>query len=246
MKLTRFISLFIIALCPLFLSAQSVITRPSSKPKTSANARATGKKPKPASSATPNPAVPGKTDDAILRDKAERFVHEGWYEVALPIYQQFVENGELSDAAMVGELNHQLGHDKEAVKWYRLGAENGYENAQYKLGYIYEKGQGVEKDYGEAVKWYSRAAERGYVDAQFAVAQVYEQVLKDYPEARKWYAAAARQNHRQAQYRLGMMCEYGLGGSCDMEEAKKWYSMAMSNGHSGAEYEMKKISKTAK
>ena len=50
---------------------------------------------------------------------------------------------------------------KEAVKWYRLAAEQGYADAQYNLGLMYSNGEGVPQDYKEAVKWYRLAAEQG-------------------------------------------------------------------------------------
>ena len=50
---------------------------------------------------------------------------------------------------------------KEAVKWYRLAAEQGYAAAQYNLGLMYRNGDGVPQDYQEAVKWYRLAAEQG-------------------------------------------------------------------------------------
>ena len=40
--------------------------------------------------------------------------------------------------------------DKEAVKWYRLAAEQGDAYAQSNLGVTYEKGQGVPQDHKEA------------------------------------------------------------------------------------------------
>jgi uncharacterized protein len=49
----------------------------------------------------------------------------------------------------------------EAVKWYRLAAEQGNANAQYNLGVMYDNGDGVVQDYAEAVKWYRLAAEQG-------------------------------------------------------------------------------------
>ena len=49
----------------------------------------------------------------------------------------------------------------EAVKWYRLAAEQGDVAAQYNLGIMYDNGDGVPQDYKEAVKWYRLAAEQG-------------------------------------------------------------------------------------
>jgi TPR repeat protein len=42
----------------------------------------------------------------------------------------------------------------EAVKWYRLAAEQGIAFAQYNLGGMYRKGRGVPQDNAEAVKWW--------------------------------------------------------------------------------------------
>ena len=38
----------------------------------------------------------------------------------------------------------------EAVKWYRLAADQGDASAQFNLGVMYDKGQGVPQDYAEA------------------------------------------------------------------------------------------------
>ena len=55
----------------------------------------------------------------------------------------------------------------EAVKWYRLAADQGLSNAQLDLGNIYYYGKGVPQDYAEAVKWYRLAADQGELPAQF-------------------------------------------------------------------------------
>ncbi len=55
---------------------------------------------------------------------------------------------------------------KEAVKRYRLAAEQGLAEAQNDLGYMYKEGQGVTQDYKEALKWYRLAAEQGHAEAR--------------------------------------------------------------------------------
>ena len=57
--------------------------------------------------------------------------------------------------------------DKEAVKWYRLSAEQGYAEAQFNLGFMYDNGEGVPQDYKEAVKWYRLSAEQGNALGQY-------------------------------------------------------------------------------
>ncbi len=60
--------------------------------------------------------------------------------------------------------------DKEAVKWFRLGAEQGDSRSQSLLGIFYREGRGVPQDDKEAVKWYIKAAEQGGADAQNSLA----------------------------------------------------------------------------
>jgi len=50
---------------------------------------------------------------------------------------------------------------KEAVKWYRLAAEQGYAYAQYHLGLIYYQGNKVHKDYALAHMWWNICGSSG-------------------------------------------------------------------------------------
>ncbi len=62
----------------------------------------------------------------------------------------------------------------EAVKCWRKAAEQGESDAQFKLGWCYCKGQGVEQSYEEAVKWWRKAAEQGDEDAKEALEKLGE------------------------------------------------------------------------
>ena len=59
--------------------------------------------------------------------------------------------------------------DIEAVRWYRLAAEQGLDAAQYQLGVMYTEGRGILKDEAAAVRWYRRAAEQNYDTAPYAL-----------------------------------------------------------------------------
>ena len=56
---------------------------------------------------------------------------------------------------------------KEAVKWVpeNCRSERCNRIATPSLGFMYEKGQGVEQDFKEAVKWYQKAADQGFANA---------------------------------------------------------------------------------
>ena len=62
----------------------------------------------------------------------------------------------------------------QAIKLYRLAAEQGFVNAQYNLGMMYSKGP-VQHDYKEAIKWYRLAAEQGDVAAKSQLDLLLEQ-----------------------------------------------------------------------
>jgi TPR repeat protein len=61
----------------------------------------------------------------------------------------------------------------EALRWYRLAADQSDADAQYNLGLAYANGQGVAQDYPEAVKWYRLAADQGHARAQNALGIMY-------------------------------------------------------------------------
>jgi TPR repeat protein len=73
-------------------------------------------------------------------------------------------------------------------------AEKGDAEAQNKLGFVYDTGQGVGQDYAEAVKWYRKAADHGSALAQFNLAICYgsgQGLPLDFVQASKWFNLAA-------------------------------------------------------
>ena len=50
----------------------------------------------------------------------------------------------------------------EAMKWYRLAAEQGHAYAPYYLGQMYRKGKGVPQDYAIAHMWYDIGSANGH------------------------------------------------------------------------------------
>jgi hypothetical protein len=61
----------------------------------------------------------------------------------------------------------------EAVKWFRLGADQGNVSAEVNLGVAYENGHGVPRNYAEAMKWYRLSADQGNAEAQDQHAVLY-------------------------------------------------------------------------
>ena len=140
-----------------------------------------------------------------------------------------------------GEDAYKSQNYAEAVRWCRKAADQGYARAQHNLGYMYEKGYGVDQDYVEAARWYRKAADQGNAWAQCNLGYMYEKgygVDRDYAEAVSWFRKAADQGNASAQHNLGYMYQNGRGVDQDYAEAVSWYRKAAEQGHSNAQYNL--------
>jgi hypothetical protein len=85
-------------------------------------------------------------------------------------------------------------NDPEAIKWFRLAAEQGHAEAQYKLGVMFDKGLGTSENPREALHWYTQAAAQGHGGAENNLGHLYHKgrgVPQDTAEAARWYQQAA-------------------------------------------------------
>jgi len=122
-------------------------------------------------------------------------------------------------------------------EWLPL-AEQGEAEAQYNLGVLYDKGQGVPQDDTKAVRWYRLAAGQGNSAAQFNLGVMYangQGVPQDDGEALRWYRLAAEQGKASAQNNLGVMYNFGQGVPQDDGEALRWYRLAAEQGKASAQ-----------
>ena len=87
---------------------------------------------------------------------------------------------------------------REDFETFKLKAESGDASAQFVVGGMYWRGEGVGTNFFEGVKWYRKAAEQGYQIAQFGLGNSYAYgvgVPRDHVEAYKWfYIASAGEN----------------------------------------------------
>ena len=82
----------------------------------------------------------------------------------------------------------------DSLEWIRRSADQGYDRAQFELGYRYAQGDGIAKNEAEAARWYTLAANQGNRGAQLYLGVLYEYgrgVAKDLIQAYKWYALSA-------------------------------------------------------
>jgi TPR repeat protein len=118
---------------------------------------------------------------------------------------------------------------KEAVRLYRLSADQGDASAQCNLGYCFRTGTGVEQDLNEAVRYYRLSADQGDVDAQCNLGYCLYTgtgVNRNYKEAARYYRLAADQGYQRAQRQLASCYEQGKGVSKSQRQADLWRQRA--------------------
>jgi hypothetical protein len=129
--------------------------------------------------------------------------------------------------------------DAEALRLYRLAADQGFAKAQFNLGICYGQGDGVVQDHAEAVPWYRLAADQGHGNAQVNVGGCYALgtgVAQDNAEAVRWYHLAADQGYADAQYNIGKSYQHGTGVVQDDAEAMRWFRLAADQGFASAQF----------
>jgi localization factor PodJL len=121
----------------------------------------------------------------------------------------------------------------EAVKLLTQAAEKGQAVAQYRLGTLYERGQGVSVDGVKAVHWYGLAAAQGNRKAMHNLAVAYAGGIggkKNMAEAARWFAKAAALGLSDSQFNLAVLYERGDGVPQSLADAYKWYAIAAATG----------------
>lgn len=129
----------------------------------------------------------------------------------------------------------------KAEKLFRPAANRGEPLAQYRIGEMYNLGQGVPKDYAEAVKWYAKAADQNYTQAELNLGVLYyngQGVPLDYIAALKLFLKAARRGDAAAQFSVGNVFYNGDGVTKDFAVAARWYLKAAEQGHSNAQHNL--------
>ena len=139
-------------------------------------------------------------------------------------------------------------------------ANQGNAAAQYNLGVMYYKGDGIPQNQSKAIEWFQRAAAQGHIKAesnlkvmstnaaveilrkaanqgdqraQYSLGLIYqtgESVHQDSAKAIDWYTKAANQGNAEAQAMLGGMYYEGEGVPQNVTIAKEWFSKSCDNG----------------
>jgi localization factor PodJL len=130
---------------------------------------------------------------------------------------------------------------KDAVKFLSQAAEKGQAVAQYRLGTLYERGQGVPADPVKAAHWYELSANQGNRKAMHNLAVSFASGAtgkRDMAESARWFAKAATLGLSDSQFNLAVLYERGDGVPQSLLDAYKWYSIAAAAGDSESKQRM--------
>jgi len=108
---------------------------------------------------------------------------------------------------------------------------------QYRIGAMYNYGQGTEQNYAEAFKWFHDAAVAENQYAMFALGDLYyygKGVDKDVEKAFRWYRESAEKKNAYAAYKAATMLEKGIGTQRDTVKAEEYYKTAYAGFSSAA------------
>jgi TPR repeat protein len=150
-----------------------------------------------------------------------------------------------------GVANYRLGNYKDAFKEWSEAAQEGNVDAQYNLGCLYVRGEGVSQNEAWAVEWLQRAADQGDFDAATWLLfsnpitddrrkQYFSRRLKPTDRFRLTFVvqlsdgkihrrpcSTDEKNGAQIEFSLGVMYETGSAGfPQDDRQAAEWYRRA--------------------
>lgn len=157
--------------------------------------------------------------------------------------RQSAEQGHAYAQANLSFRYYAAGDFPEAFAWCQRAAYSNLAWAQYHLGLMYRKGEGVTQSDTEAAYWYRLAAAQSFPEAQGKLADLYymgKGVPLSFEQAAAWYRSAAGQGNAEAQFQLGHMYAVGQGVEHDYTQSRHWIRQAALQGHEQALRELKR------
>lgn len=128
-----------------------------------------------------------------------------------------------------------------AAAAFTRAAEKGNADAQFNLGLMYLKGQGVPLDNAQALKWFRLSAEQGNPKAQVNLGRMYARakaVAPSFTTAASWFRKAADQGYADGQYDLGVLYLSGVGVERNLSKAWQLFIDAAEQSNDSACYQL--------
>ena len=131
-----------------------------------------------------------------------------------------------------------------AVRYTRAAAEQGFQDAQFNLAWLYENGKGVPQDYATAMLWYQKLADEESPVGLRGLGWMKMQGWggpQDFAGARALLTKASEKGDGNASALLASLYEEGKGGDADLDEAVRLYRLAVQQGFSDAQANLTRL-----
>lgn len=150
--------------------------------------------------------------------------------LAAPSFEDWLENRN-RDPGHRAVYEQRYG---EALQLFMDDGDLGDPVTQYRIGWLYEMGQGTERDDVKAAEWFRKSAEQGYALAQNELGRLLfsgKTGKKERAQAVVWYERAAEKKLSAAQSNLCTIYYKGLGVAQDIGKAFEHCRTAAQYGH---------------
>lgn len=172
-----------------------------------------------------------------------------------------VNNGEEDAGADMSALNR----DVEPMEWAKFVIRNRDEmqyieaysifiheardsnpEAEYCLGLMYARGQGISKEYAAALSWFQKSYDHGFLSSGYFLGKMYLLGMgtdKDVVIAKKYFESVAFQDAR-AMYELGLLYFTDKDLPRDLQRSAEWMGKAAEAGNAEAQFILGQFYKT--
>jgi TPR repeat protein len=150
-------------------------------------------------------------------------------------------HGSIEAIRFLGSNYYSEGDYDNAAAYLSQTAEAGDVHSLLLYGYMFQEGEGVEKNEREAAKFYRKGAEENDPACMTNLANLYVNgtgVPVDYKKALDYYLRASEQEFGAANYMLGILYKNGTGVEKNKALAKKYLQLAVAQEFEAAQAEL--------
>jgi uncharacterized protein len=153
---------------------------------------------------------------------------------AVSLLRKSADQGHAPAQVLLAQILDQSEQDEEALKYFKLAAEQGNRDGYYGLATMYASGEGVPRDLGTARGWMVKAADAGHAQAVQSVAIAYingglavSEAERSSPDALQWIQKAAALDSLPAIDRLAVAYRKGdYALPVDVKKAEEYEARA--------------------
>ena len=165
-------------------------------------------------------------------DDARRMIAQGQDAQAFQRVEAAANRGDDDAVALLGWFYDTGRHVRQdyarAAEYYRRVVRDN-PSVQWRLGVMYDLGQGVPQNSGEALRLFRQAARNDDVNAQVSLGVMYANgsgVPADYVQSMRYYRRAAELGSGAGFLGVGLLYQHGLGVAASANEAAAWFLAA--------------------